>query len=111
MLWLFLMTPRIETTTEEKHLASLTAVSHTSLQKEVRLELSKCRFGAQITETLGQVFDHTGPRPSDKHIKSMSKLNKPVSRDELVQFRRVVIFFTVFVDPLAKTGAPFYEVL
>lgn len=101
----------VGTETEEQYLLSLSSLLDTLLHAEVRLTLSKCKFGVRSAEILGHRVDNEGIQPSEAHVESIGRLVEPASREELMRFLGLVNFFSDFIDHFAETAAPLYEVL
>lgn len=97
--------------TEQEHLVLLIVILDTLLQAGVRLKLFMFSLGVQTAEILGHVVNHTSLRPSGKHIKSIRRLIRPASGDELMPLLDVVNFSAAFVDHFAEIVGPLYEVL
>lgn len=96
---------------EETHLKDLDEIFTCMFQAEMRLKLSKCRFGVRDVEVLGHRVTPKGLRPSEGHIEAIRNLQELTNLTELLRFLGLRNYSAIFIPDFTNRARPLYEIL
>lgn len=77
----------------------------------LRLNRSKCVFGAPAVEFLGHKIDAAGVHKSDRHIEAIRDAKKPSSPEELQLFLGKATYYSAFIPNLSTRDRPLRDML
>ena len=95
--------------TFQENLANLHVVLSRFRKYGLKLKPHKCVLFKRETAFLGRWVDSAGVHMTDDHVKAVQEWPEPKNRKQVEQFLGFINYHRSFIQDLAKTTAPFYE--
>ena len=67
----------------QTHLSHLQQIFQRLIQANIKLKISKCKFGAAETQFLGHIVSRTGLKPDPGKIKAVQTLRRPETKKQV----------------------------
>lgn len=96
---------------EEDHLMKHKNLFKIFQNSDIRLKLSKRRFGVREVDILSHSVDKEGLQPLAGSLEAIKELKLKKQGDELLRFLGLENFFAYFIDHFSSTKKPFYDKL
>ena len=95
--------------TFQENLANLRVVLSRFRKYGLKLKPRKCVLFKRETAFLGRRVDSAGVHMTDDHVKAVQEWPEPKNRKQVEQFLGFINYHRSFIQDLAKTTAPLYE--
>lgn len=91
-----------------QHLADISNVLTRLREAGLRLQISKCTFGADSVNYLGHIVSSKGLSPDPSKVKALQECNPPTSKKEVERFCGFVNYLSKFIPHLSELLHPIY---
>uniref|UniRef100_A0A2H8TVD7 Retrovirus-related Pol polyprotein from transposon 297 n=1 Tax=Melanaphis sacchari TaxID=742174 RepID=A0A2H8TVD7_9HEMI len=93
----------------DEHLISLELTLERFKQFNLKLKLSKCKFGYTELSILGNIIDSKGIRPTDEGIRAITQVASPTNINQLRSFLGLANYFRRYIPNFSKITFPLTE--
>lgn len=92
--------------TFDEHLISLEETFKRLLKYNLKLKISKCRFGYTQMKVLGNIISGEGIRPTEEGLTAIKKFSSPTTIKQLRSFLGLANYFRRFIPNFSKLAHP-----
>jgi RNase H-like domain found in reverse transcriptase/Reverse transcriptase (RNA-dependent DNA polymerase)/Integrase zinc binding domain/Chromo (CHRromatin Organisation MOdifier) domain/Integrase core domain len=95
----------------EEHWQHVEKVLEKLQEAKINLKISKCEFGVEETEFLGQIVNGSTTRMQQEKVKAILEWPTPKSQDEVATFRGLTGYYRQYIKKFSDKMRPMNELL